>query len=197
MKNALIIFVRNPVLGKVKTRLAATIGDEKTLMLYKHLLQHTHAITLNLPVTKFVYYADYVNEEDLWNGFEKRLQQGNDLGERMKNAFAELFEMGFKNICIIGSDCYELSNNTLMYAFEILNSTDAVIGPVTDGGYYVLGMNKPVTDFFSGKEWSTNTVFINTLKDAARLNLLIHQLPMLNDIDTENDLRNSSLAFFV
>jgi uncharacterized protein len=197
MKNALIIFVRNPVLGKVKTRLAATIGNEKTLMLYKHLLQHTQAITANLPVTKFVFYADYINEDDLWNGFEKRLQHGDDLGERMKNAFAELFDAGFKNICIIGSDCYELSSNILADAFEKLHTTAVVAGPVSDGGYYILGMNKPVPDFFMNKEWSTDTVFADTLKDAAALNLNLYQLPMLNDIDTEADLLKSALAFFV
>jgi rSAM/selenodomain-associated transferase 1 len=197
MKKALIIFVRNPLLGKVKTRLAATIGDEKTLMLYNHLLQHTHAITENLPVTKFVYYADYINEDDLWNSFEKRLQQGNDLGERMKNAFAELFDAGFKHICIIGSDCYELNSDILNDAFEKLKTKDVVAGPVTDGGYYILGMKKQVTDFFINKEWSTDTVFSDTLKDSAALNLTQHQLPMLRDIDTEADLRNSALAFFV
>ncbi len=197
MKNALIIFVRNPVLGKVKTRLAATIGNKKTLMLYNQLLQHTQAITTNLPLTKFVYYADYLNEDDLWNGFEKRLQHGNDLGERMKNAFAELFDAGFKNICIIGSDCYELSSDILADAFEKLHIVDVVAGPVSDGGYYILGMNKPVPKFFINKEWSTDTVFADTIKDAAALNLRLHQLPMLNDIDTEADLRNSALAFFV
>jgi rSAM/selenodomain-associated transferase 1 len=197
MKKALIIFVRNPQAGKVKTRLAATIGDEKALLLYKHLLQHTHDISLNLPVTKFVYYADYVNNYDLWSGFEKRLQQGNDLGERMKNAFAELFKSGFTNICIIGSDCYELTSEILTDAFEKLNTADVVAGPVSDGGYYILGMNKPVPDFFINKEWSTDTVFSDTLKDAAALNLTMHQLPMLHDIDTETDLRNSALAFFV
>ncbi len=197
MKNALIIFVRNPVLGKVKTRLAATIGDEKTLMLYNHLLQHTHSITVSLSVTKFVYYADYINEDDLWNGFEKKLQQGDELGERMKNAFTELFETGFTNICIIGSDCYELNSDILADAFEKLYTADVVAGPVSDGGYYILGMNKPIPDFFINKAWSTQTVYADTLKDAAALNLRLHQLPMLNDIDTEADLRNSALAFFV
>ena len=166
-------------------------------MLYKHLLQHTQAITGNLPVTKFVFYADYINEDDLWNGFEKRLQLGNDLGERMKNAFAELFETGFTNICIIGSDCYGLSSDILIDAFEKLNTVDVVAGPVADGGYYMLGMNKPAPDFFINKQWSTDTVFTDTLKDAATLNLILYQLPTLHDIDTETDLRNSPLAFFV
>ena len=76
MKCALIIFVRNPVLGKVKTRLAATMGNEKALAVYLSLLNHTKKITENLPVTKYVFYADEINENDLWNGFEKKLQTG-------------------------------------------------------------------------------------------------------------------------
>jgi uncharacterized protein len=115
----------------------------------------------------------------------------------MKNAFARLFDRGFKNICIIGSDCYELSSEILADAFEKLNTADVVAGPVSDGGYYILWMNKPVPGLFINKEWSTDTVFTDTFKDAAALNLSLHQLPMLNDIDTETDLRNSVLAFFV
>ena len=87
MKNALIIFVRNPVLGKVKTRLAASIGEEKALLIYVHLLKHTKEITQNITATKFVFYADHINEDDIWNGYEKRSQQGYNLGDRMKNAF--------------------------------------------------------------------------------------------------------------
>lgn len=197
MTNALIIFVRNPVLGKVKTRLAAGIGNEKALQVYKHLLQYTSVITKNLPAAQFVYYADFITEDDLWNDFEKRIQRGDGLGKRMRNAFEELFKSGFKKVCIIGSDCYELSSEILMTAFEKLDTADSVIGPVTDGGYYLLGMNKLIPAFFINKDWSTDTVFASTLKDAAKLNYNIHQLPMLTDIDTEADLRNSSLSFFV
>lgn len=95
MKNALIIFVRNPVLGKVKTRLATGIGDAKALQVYEHLLQHTQQIAKEIPATIFVYYADEIHEDDLWNAFEKRKQHGGDLGERMQNAFEELFANGF------------------------------------------------------------------------------------------------------
>jgi len=197
MKNALIIFVRNPVSGKVKTRLAAGIGDAKALQVYEHLLQHTQKIVKELPVTKFVYYADEINEDDLWDGFEKRKQLGDDLGERMRKAFEELFAAGFSKVVIIGSDCFELTADIINNAFGSLDESDVVIGPVMDGGYYLLGSNTFIPQFFINKKWSTATVFSETLKDAAALNLNVTQLPVLNDIDNEKDLRNSSLAFFV
>lgn len=197
MRDALLIFVRNPHLGKVKTRLAAGIGNEKALQVYEHLLQHTCNIAEKVPAAKFVFYADYINENDLWNGFEKRLQTGDDLGERMSLAFAYLFNDGFTKVCIVGSDCYELTSEIITQAFKKLETTDVVVGPVLDGGYYLLGMNKMIPQLFINKAWSTDTVLSDTLKDAASLNLTSHQLPMLSDIDDENDLRNSGLAYFV
>lgn len=197
MKNALIIFVRNPVLGKVKTRLAGTIGSEKALLVYQHLLQHTQSITANLPATTFVYYADFINDNDIWNGYEKRLQSGNDLGQRMKNAFEELFNLGFDNICIIGSDCYELTSEIINEAFKNLYPCKTVIGPASDGGYYLLGMQFPFKDLFSAMEWSTKNVFIETINKINTQSLTCHLLTWLNDIDDENDLRNSSLAYLL
>jgi hypothetical protein len=197
MKNALIIFVRNPVLGKVKTRLAATIGNEKALLVYQHLLQHTQSITPNIPATKFIYYADFINNNDIWNGCEKRLQSGNDLGERMKNAFEELFDLGFEKICITGSDCYELTSEIINEAFENLYSRKTVIGPAADGGYYLLGMQFPFKDLFSAIEWSTKTVFIETINKINAQSLNCHLLTSLNDIDDENDLHNSSIAYLL
>lgn len=197
MKSALIIFVRNPVLGKVKTRLAAGIGEAKALQVYEHLLQHTQSIVNDLEVTKFVYYADEINNSDLWNDLEKRKQHGDDLGERMQNAFEELFAAGFSKVCIIGSDCFELTSDIVTKAFAVLDTKDLVIGPVMDGGYYLLGTNKLIPQLFINKTWSTSTVFSDTLKDAASLNLSVMQLPVLNDIDNESDFRNSVLAFFV
>lgn len=197
MKNALIIFVRNPVLGKVKTRLAGTIGNDKALKVYNHLLQHTQSITANLPASVFVYYADFINDNDLWNGYEKKLQTGNDLGERMLNAFEKLFNNSFTNICIIGSDCCELTSEIIAAAFIKLQTTNVVIGPVSDGGYYLLGSNIFIPDFFYSKLWSTATVFADTVADAKRLALSVHQLPLLNDIDEEIDLHNSSIAYLL
>ena len=120
-KTALIIFVRRPVLGKVKTRLAATIGDENALLVYRHLLAHTKNITQELAINKFVFYADEIDTDDLWNGYEKHLQSGDDLGERMKKAFQLLLKEGFRKIIIIGSDCLEMDACLLNNAFKELN----------------------------------------------------------------------------
>ena len=188
MKTALIIFVRNPVLGKVKTRLAATMGNEKALAVYLSLLNHTKKITENLPVTKYVFYADEINENDLWNGFEKKLQTGTGLGQRLKNAFEELFILGHKQVCIIGSDCYQLTTCIVKEAFEKLQSNDVVIGPATDGGYYLLGMCSPLKDLFRGIAWSRENVMADTLKLALGLKLLVQHLPVLNDVDEEKDI---------
>ncbi len=186
--NALIIFVRNPVLGKVKKRLAATIGNEKALQVYQQLLQHTQSITANLSVKVFVYYADFLNGNDLWNGCEKKLQKGNDLGERMKNAFEELFTSSYKNVCIIGSDCYEITTKIIEEAFEKLQNNNAVIGGAIDGGYYLLGMNKLIENIFITIEWSTNTVFNKTVELIEYQNLSYQLLPFLNDVDEEKDI---------
>jgi uncharacterized protein len=188
MKNALIIFVRNPILGKVKTRLAATMGNEKALQVYIHLLQHTKSITQNTAVTKFVFYADYINDNDIWNGYEKKLQSGNDLGERMQNAFEKTFALGYKSVCIIGSDCYEITTEIINEAFENLTFCKTVIGPASDGGYYLLGMQTPIKDLFSDIEWSTKNVFIETVNKINTQGLTCHLLTWLNDVDEEKDI---------
>ena len=188
MHAALIIFVRNPVLGKVKTRIAATIGDEKALAVYKHLLQHTKNITEHLPVTRFVFYADEIAINDLWNGYEKCLQSGSDLGERMSNAFECLFEKGFTKIVIIGSDCYELDEQMISGSFLKLNEYEIVIGPATDGGYYLLGMQSPFKNLFENITWSSNSVLNESKKQIEQQNLSLFLLPLLNDVDEEKDI---------
>lgn len=187
-KSALIIFVRNPVLGKVKTRIAATLGNEKALAVYKCLLAHTCRIVSGLEVSNHIFYADGVTQNDIWEGVEKYEQVGNDLGEKMNNAFVQLFDKGFRKIVIIGSDCMELSADILDLAFEKLDIFDMVIGPAKDGGYYLLGMNAPHLDVFENIDWSTNRVLDQTMQIMHRNNLLIRLLPELNDVDKAEDI---------
>ena len=189
-KSLLLIFYRNPELGKVKNRLAATIGDERALAIYILMAAHARNMALAIPVDRVVYYSEFIDREDNWLNmdFHKQLQQGNDLGEKMKNAFKESFELGYASVCIIGTDCLELTEDILQQAFESLKQHDTVIGPAADGGYYLLGMNKFIPEVFDNKEWSTDSVLNNTLKDFKRLKLSYHLLPTLSDVDIESDL---------
>ena len=187
-KEALIIFVRNPVLGKVKTRIAATIGDENALAIYKHLLQYTKQIVSLVDVTKHIFYADELNGNDLWDGNEKYLQSGVDLGDRLKNAFNCVFAKGYSKVIIIGSDCFELTPDILNSAFDKLNRSDIVIGPAKDGGYYLLGMGKPNPYLFDNIQWSTNRVLHETIEIMRENNLSFSLLTELNDIDEAKDI---------
>ena len=187
MKQAVIIFVRNPQMGKVKTRLAATLGGEKALAIYKELLQHTKEITAPITADKYVFYFNEIAANDLWNdaGFFKRLQSNDELGRKMENAFGELFDKGYKKILIIGSDCLQLTTLIIEEAFILLNNNDAVIGPAKDGGYYLLGMKKLIGLVFENKQWSTDTVFDETIHDLKADNFSFACLPVLTDVDTE------------
>lgn len=186
----LIILAKNPELGKVKTRLAATVGDEVALAIYFQLLKKTHDVTTSLSQDKVVYYSNYLEEGDLWDerNFRKAVQVGGDLGNRMKCAFTDAFNRGYKQVCIIGSDCMEISTEIIEEAFVKLQNHDAVIGASEDGGYYLLGMSKMTPEVFENKLWSTDEVFIATLEDFNRLGLDHAELPVLNDVDTEKDL---------
>lgn len=189
-KQLLLIFYRNPELGKVKTRLAKTIGDEKALAIYFKLAEHTKNITANLKCIKTVYYSSIVEAQDIWPKgiFQKQAQAGSDLGEKMHHAFAEGFAAGYQSICIIGTDCLELTTEIIEKAFRELETHDTVIGPATDGGYYLLGMKKLYPAFFQNKNWSTDSVCSNTISDFKNLNLNHFSLETLTDVDEEKDL---------
>ncbi len=198
MKDALLIFAKNPEYGKVKTRLAATIGDAQALLIYQQLLKHTIAVTKNLQVDKIVFYSEYIKEKDSWenNIYQKKLQAGSSLGKKMKNAFKSSFTAGYGKIVIIGTDCFELDEKNILNAFEQLKYVDVVIGPAKDGGYYLLGMKKNHIGIFENIDWSTDKVFKQTLHICERLKLSLFLLPALNDIDNEEDLKKQeSLSF--
>ena len=190
MKRLLLIFYRNPVIGGVKTRLAKTAGDEKALAVYLFMAAHTRRLTENLLVDKRVYYSDFIDREDAWDNhsFQKFIQAGDDLGERMLNAFREGYRDGYEAISIIGTDCLELTSSILASAFQELNQKDVVLGPAKDGGYYLLGMTRLWPEFFQGKAWSTSSVAKDTIRDCEQLELSYSLLPVLQDVDEEADL---------
>ena len=189
-KKALIIFTRNPELGKVKTRLAKTVGDKTALEIYKFLLNHTEEITRNLKVDKYIFYSENIHKNDLWNPeiFRKKLQRGEDLGMRMQESFSELFAMGYERIVIIGSDIIDLKQKDIENAFEMLVTNSFVIGPAMDGGYYLLGMKSLKKELFQNKNWSTESVLQDSIKDLK--DETYYLLPEKNDIDTYEDLKD-------
>ncbi|GJM30487.1 MAG: hypothetical protein DHS20C17_31220 [Cyclobacteriaceae bacterium] len=186
----LIIFVKNPVLGKVKTRLAATLGPHRALLIYLKLLEYTKEITAKLPMDKVVYYSDSIDENDLWDNaiYQKKLQDQHNLGIRIKSAFEWGFQQGYRKICIIGSDCFELTSKIISNGFQALETYDAVLGPSRDGGYYLLGLKEVKTEIFEKKDWGTDSVASATIADFNKLALSYSLLPPLNDIDVEADL---------
>lgn len=188
-EEALIIFVRKPELGKVKTRLAASIGAEAALAVYAKLLKHTQAVSSSLDCDKYVFYVNEIEEADLWHyGYHKLLQVHTDLGGRMKAAFNQLFEKGHGRICIIGSDCFELTPEIISNAFLLLKEKDVVVGPAKDGGYYLLGMSNSLKEVFEGVEWSTANVFEQTRTIIEQHGYTYALLPLLTDVDTVEDL---------
>ncbi len=188
-KNALIIFARNPELGKCKTRLAETVGDETALEIYKHLLLHTSNVAKNIPADRFVFYSETIQKNDIWDEtiFRKKAQSEGDLGVKMENAFLELFQMGYDKVIVIGSDLFELRPHHINTAYKDLNTNEVVIGPAKDGGYYLLGLSKMNACLFRNKPWSTSSLLEETIKELNNKNMAFTTLEVLNDIDTYED----------
>jgi rSAM/selenodomain-associated transferase 1 len=187
-KNLLLVFIRNPELGKVKTRLAQTVGNQTALDIYKFLLKKTKDIASKVSADKAIYYSVKIRENDIWDAgiFQKHLQVGKDLGIRMLHAFKNGFDAGYEKVIIIGSDLYDLSSEDIEKAFTALATDDLVIGPAEDGGYYLLGMKSLHTTIFKNKDWSTETVRKDTLEDLKDKKVKL--LEFKNDIDRYEDI---------
>ena len=187
-ESALIIFKKNLLYGKVKTRLAATIGNARAFDVYKKLISHTYSVAKQVTCDSIVYYSSHIEKNDEHN-FYKEIQYGNNLGERMKNAFNDVFQKKYSKVIIIGSDCPQLNCTIVNEAFEQLNNVDVVIGPAADGGYYLLGMKQLYTFLFENIEWSANSVFEKTVSVCKSHGVSRFHLPILHDVDVEEDLQ--------
>ncbi len=189
-RNLLIIFTRNPELGKVKTRLAKDVGDENALTIYNILLRHTKKITENVNAVKQVWYSENIKETDLWStgNYQKHLQLGNDLGARMQLAFQKGFQSGYQNIIVIGSDLYDIQTKDINEAFDALEKHGNVIGPAEDGGYYLLGLTEMIPELFENKPWGTDEVLQKTLQDLSSNNYEL--LEEKNDVDYWSDIED-------
>ena len=189
-KNLLLVFTRNPELGKVKTRLAKTVGNATALKIYTFLLKRTRDIAVKVAADKAVYYSVKVRENDIWDAsiFQKHQQVGEDLGIRMLHAFKNGFKAGYEKVIIIGSDLYDLTSETIENAIIALENNEVVIGPAEDGGYYLLGMNSLEEKIFKNKDWGTETVRKDTLEDLKDKKVFL--LGELNDVDVFEDIEH-------
>ncbi|MCR4321078.1 MAG: TIGR04282 family arsenosugar biosynthesis glycosyltransferase [Candidatus Brocadiaceae bacterium] len=204
MENALIVFIKYPEPGKVKTRLAKALGDEKACAVYKSLAENVikNIFTKNpgtYDVHIFFTPADKETEIMDWlkpfihgnRGVKTQFspQEGRNLGEKISNAFRQILqEKGCKKCIIIGTDCPEIDATLIENAFDILKEKNIVIGPCKDGGYYLLGMSRPASDLFVDIDWSTDRVFEQTMEKIQKNNLSCSILKTLVDIDTIEDL---------
>lgn len=190
----LLVFARVPALGRVKSRLAAGVGQPAALAVYRELLAITRTAIAASGVPATVWLADTAgpkptaSEAADWPEMTICCQENGDLGQRMAAAFTAAFAAGAGRVAIIGTDCPGLQAAHLSQAFALLASHDVVLGPATDGGYYLLGLRQPQPELFQHKVWSTDSVLADTLADAQRLGLRVALLPELRDVDTVVDL---------
>jgi len=187
-KNLLIIFVKNIKLGKVKTRLAKTVGNENAFTIYSALVEVTEKATLKVDVDKRIYFSDAIVNKKWPNDF-KTVQKGVNLGERMSNAFQDGFSDGYENIILIGSDLPNISSEIIDLGLKELEEKEIVFGPAEDGGYYLIGMSKLHNCVFENKAWSTSSLLDYTLSELKRKNIEASLIETLNDIDTFEDLQ--------
>jgi len=189
MKNGILIFQKNAELGKVKTRLAATIGDQAAFDAYQLLVNYTHKIVSKFPAQKVLFFSNHLEEElsKYSKDYQFEVQSGEGLGEKMCNAFQQLFEEKFDRLVIIGTDCAEITSELITEAFERLEESEVVIGPAYDGGYYLIGMRTFIPGLFNGIPWSTDQVAVLTKEYLTRNELSFALLPTLSDVDFEED----------
>jgi len=191
MRNALLIFIKNPALGKVKTRLAKTVGDYNALKIYQFLLDHTMEITYELDkLDKYVYYNEFIPTKDEWPAaaYQKELQKGDGLGEKMSNAFKKAFNEDYKKVVLMQPDCPKMSDTVIEKAFKVLDTHDFVIGPTIDGGFYMIGMKTFYPQLFMNKTYSTADIYNETIAEIEKMGKSFFKLPALVDVDMEEDL---------
>jgi rSAM/selenodomain-associated transferase 1 len=194
-KHCIVIFVRYPERGAVKSRLAPVLDDGLVVSLYEAFVTDLLA---TLEKSGYPFRIAFTPEERAegivrcFGRYEGFPQAGTDLGERMKNAFQRCFSDEFASVVLIGSDIPDLPPEIFAEAFGALDNSGAVIGPAADGGYYLIGFRKETFTpaVFGGIAWSTGTVFAETVARLERAGLGVHRLPLWQDVDTPEDLRD-------
>ena len=200
-RTLLIVFVKAPRAGSVKTRLAQSVGAEAACLIYQvlvgNLLRHIDSLR---PVQ--LRFSPDEAEKDIrpWRrkGWALAPQGSGGLGRRLMAAFREAFAAGFERVAIIGSDSPEITPNDIEDAWAALREHDVVLGPTKDGGYWLIALRKAFPQLFKGIPWSTERVLERTVEQARATKLRVYRLRELEDIDTEQDwkayLRRNAFA---
>jgi uncharacterized protein len=196
LRKCLIVFTRYPETGKTKTRLIPALGADGASNLQRQMSEFTVARVRELKLSDGLDFEIHFQGGNLelisgWLGKDLiyQLQSSGDLGRRMHLAFAAAFKKGYQSTIIIGTDCPSLDRNIISEAFELLKQRDLVLGPATDGGYYLIGLNTLIPDLFASIAWSTSAVLASTVEIADRLNLKVAYTSTLSDIDRPEDLQ--------
>lgn len=189
-----IVFARAPLLGQVKTRLAAELGDAEALRIYRDLGRRAVVAASSVGDCRVVIaHTPAAREREVrdWLGGDLRCmpQEGADLGERMLAAVQREIDCGATRVVVIGTDCPGLTGELIEHALEALDRADAVFGPARDGGYYLVALRHPDARLFSGIPWSSPDTLAHTLQRAADSAISVELLPELEDIDTAQDWR--------
>jgi rSAM/selenodomain-associated transferase 1 len=192
--DAIVLFVKNSTPGRVKTRLAVEVGPERSVEIYRELVR---AVCERVPQNCDLLIAcDPPDECDaIVNWLTPLLpadafffpQCSGDLSARLIDAFSIAFAAGHVRVAAIGSDCVEINHETFFETWRALETHDCVIGPSADGGYYLLALKKPCPGLFQDIAWSSAETFQHTMERAVELQLSVHLLRKLNDVDTLKD----------
>jgi rSAM/selenodomain-associated transferase 1 len=192
----LIIFTRYPEPGRTKTRLIPALGATGAADLHRRMTEQAIAIARQLAALQAVALEVRYSGGDAalmqqWLGANLRLraQSDGDLGARMREAFHEAFQQGCERVVIIGTDCPGITSGTLASAFAALRQSDLVLGPASDGGYYLIGLRRLIPPLFEGILWGTDSVLRHTLQIAEAADLRYSLLERLDDVDRPEDLR--------
>ena len=195
-KSVLLVFLRAPEKGRVKTRLAREIGDKKTLALYEKFVQKTLMAVeksgMEYRICFFPADKKALVEDWLGPGHVYMPQIGDDLGQRMDNALSRVFDQGAQKAVLVGTDIPDISANQFLRAQNLLEQNDVVIGPSFDGGYWLIGFHRDgfYPGLFHHVDWGTDSVFSSTIEKCKLADLSTGILPTLQDIDTLEDLQS-------
>lgn len=199
-ENILIVFVKYPEPGEVKTRIARELGAERAAEIYSQMAKRIIGKVWRPDAYRAVIYFDPPDREKdvrAWLGIDDlscEPQSPGTIGDRMSNAFERVFSEGAEKAVLIGTDVPEIAGGTITGAFDLLEETEVVLGPTEDGGYYLIGLTRPQPEIFLNIDWSTNLVLRQSIDRINGQALSRRLLATLKDLDTANDLDSASAA---